>query len=399
MKRIYLDHAATTPLDKRVAQTMRDFEVRYFGNPSSIHREGQEARAKIDFARAQIAEFIAAKPQEIVFTSGATEANNFAIQGLVNYAVQKLKIKPHVVTTRLEHHSVYNLVKELEKRGVIEATFIKPSSDGMINAEAVLKAVKKNTVLVSVIFACNEIGSILPVREIGKLLSAQRSSLVPIFHVDAVQALKFLNCNVEKLNCDLLTLSAHKIYGPKGIGAIYIKGGLSAQGGPAAGGKMQNLMFGGSQEYGRRPGTQNTAGIIGFAKAVELLGPLEVRQKNELRISKLRDSLIKELLKIPKVELNGPQGEDRLADNVSVTIDGVDQDSIMTALDLAGISASTGSACVSGSSEPSHVIEALGKVSKGQSATLRLTLGRDTSASEIKQTSKALVQIIKNLRQ
>lgn len=389
MKRIYLDHAATTPVDKRVAKEMRDFELEYFGNPSSVHREGQEARARIDFARAQVAEFIAAKPQEIIFTSGATESNNLAIQGVVNHAVQKLKIKPHVVTTRLEHHSVYNLVKDLEKMGVIEATFVKPSSDGMIQTSDVIKAVKKNTALVSVIFVSNEIGSILPVREIGKALSAEGRTPRPLFHVDAAQALKFLNCNVEKLNCDLLTLSAHKIYGPKGIGALYVKTGV----------KMQNLMLGGSQEYGRRPGTQNTAGIIGFAKAIELLGTLEARQKGAGKIIKLRDKLIHELLKIPGLELNGPQGGNRTANNVSITISGIDQDSIMTALDLAGIAASTGSACVSGSSEPSHVIEALGKVRGKNSSTLRLTLGKATTDSEIKQAVKIIAEAIKTLRQ
>src|SRR3989344_2185769 len=396
MKRIYLDHAATTPIDNSVAKAMRDFELVYFGNPSSVHREGQEARARIDFARAQVAEFIAAKPQEIIFTSGATEANNLAIHGVVNHAIQKLKIKPHVVTTQLEHHSVYNLVKDLEKRGVVEATFVKPSADGMISAANVIKAIKKNTVLISIIFVSNEIGSILPVREIGRLLKANSYPANPLFHVDAVQALKFLNCNVEKLGCDLLTLSAHKIYGPKGIGVLYIKSGLSAGGGPASGEKMQNLMFGGAQEYGQRPGTQNTAGIIGFAKAVELLGSLEARQKNAGKIAKLRDALVKELLKISLLELNGPLGENRTADNVSITIYGVDQDSLMTALDLVGVSASTGSACVSGSSEASHVIEALGKTSIQKSATLRLTLGKDNTSAEIKRVAMLIKQIILN---
>jgi cysteine desulfurase len=386
MKRIYLDHAATTPLDKRVAKAMADFELKNYGNPSSVHREGQDARAQIDFARASIAGFIAAKPQEIIFTSGATEANNMAILGVVNYAIATKKQKPHVITTELEHHSVYNTIKELEKRGAVEATFIKPSPNGLITSEQVMVEVKSNTVLVSVIFVSNEIGSVLPVREIGKALSQLKPK--PAFHIDAVQAEKFYNCNVEKLECDLLTLSAHKVYGPKGIGALYAKTGL----------KMQNLTFGGAQEYGRRPGTQNTAGIIGFAKSLELLGSLETRQKAADKIAVLRDKLISGLLKIKQVELNGPKGNDRTADNVSITVHGVDQDAFMTALDLAGIAGSTGSACVSGSSEPSHVIAALGKVSSGTSSTLRLTLGKDTKLSEITAAIKTVAKITKRLR-
>ncbi|OGE87597.1 MAG: hypothetical protein A3J07_02670 [Candidatus Doudnabacteria bacterium RIFCSPLOWO2_02_FULL_49_13] len=384
MRRIYLDHAATTPVNPHVAQHMRDFELQHFGNPSSSHREGQNARAKIDFARAAVGKFLNAKPQEIVFTSGATEANNLATQGVINYAVQKNKSKPHVVTTQLEHQSVYNTVKELEKRGVIEATFVKPDKNGKIRPDQILKAVKKNTELVSVIFVSNEIGTILPIREIGQSIKG----LKPIFHVDAVQAAQFYNCNVEKLGCDLLTLSAHKIYGPKGIGALYIKSGL----------KLANLTFGGSQEYGKRPGTQNTAGIMGFAKAIELLGPLENRQDQARKISTLRDLLIDNALRIKNVELNGPTGEERAANNASLTVYGVDQDALMTALDLAGIAASTGSACVSGSSVPSHVIEALGKIGQADAATIRLTLGQNTKPSEIKSAVNILTKIIKQLR-
>jgi cysteine desulfurase len=386
MTRIYLDYAATTPIESQVAKAMRDFEMRYFGNPSSTHREGQKARAKIDFARAAIAKFINAKPQEIIFTSGATEANNLAIKGVINYATNVLKIqKPHVVTTKLEHQSVYNLIKELESRGVIEATFVSPSKDGMIEAQDVINAVKENTVLVSIIFVSNEIGSILSVREIGSLIKDRRSRIV--YHIDAVQAAKFYNCNVEKLGCDLLTLSAHKIFGPKGIGALYIKPGV----------KIANLMYGGSQEYGKRPGTQNTAGIIGFAKAVELLGSLEERQENAEKISKLRDKLILGISKIKKKELNGPTGDKRTADNVNFTIYDVDQDALMTGLDLAGIAASTGSACVSGSSQPSHVIEALGKINNRQAATVRFTLSRYTTDKEIDYTVKILSELIARL--
>ncbi len=383
MKRIYLDHAATTPLDKRISRQMRDFELEFFGNPNSTHREGQKARGLIDQARGRVAKFLAAKPQEIIFTSGATEANNLAIQGVVNYHLLHKKGRPHVVTTKLEHQSVYNTIRELEIRGVIDATFVTPNREGLIFAEQIAKAIKSNTILVSVIFVSNEIGTLLPIREIRKSLPANIA-----LHVDAVQAAKFYNLNVEKLGCDLLTLSAHKLYGPKGIAALYVKTGL----------KMANLSFGGSQEFGRRPGTQNTSGIIGFAQALDQLGGLEERQALGAKLIKLRDTLIKNLSEIPDSELNGPVGESRTPDNVSWTFFGIDQDELMTALDLAGVSASSGSACVSGSSEPSHVIEALGKVTERIAATLRLTLGRTTTASEIKTTSDIIKKIISQLR-
>ncbi len=386
MKRIYLDYAATTPINKSVSKEMRDFELEFFGNPSSTHREGQQARAKIDFAREVVAKFLNAKPQEIVFTSGATEANNMAINGVVSNAIYLQKIKPHIITTKLEHQSVYNTIKVLQERGVVDATFINPTPDGLINADDVIKAITDRTVLISCIFVSNEIGSILPVRELGKLIKEKDSSIV--FHIDAVQAAQFYNCNVDKLNCDLLTLSAHKISGPKGIGALFIKTGL----------KLDRLVEGGAQEYDRRPGTQNTSGIIGFAKAVELLESLEARQKNSEKISKLRDKIISETLKISNVELNGPEGESRAANNANFTIYDIDQDALMTSLDLAGISASTGSACVSGSSEPSHVIQSLGKVNNRLAATVRFTLGIETKTKDIDYVCKTVTELINKLR-
>ncbi|MBI4049296.1 MAG: cysteine desulfurase [Candidatus Doudnabacteria bacterium] len=389
MKRIYLDHAATTPLDKRVAKTMRDFELKYFGNPSSIHHEGQQARAEIDFARAKIAEFLVCKPQEIIFTSGATEANNLAIKGVVSHAIFKLGIKPHIITTELEHQSVYNVVKELADRGVAEASFIKPSADGLVFPEQIIKEIKDNTVLVSTIFVSNEIGSVIPVREISKQLSLIRANSRIVYHVDAVQAAKFFNCNVEKLGCDLLTLSAHKLYGPKGIGVLYVKTGT----------KIDSLLQGGSQEYGLRPGTQNTAGIIGMACAIELLGPLEERQRQAAEIKKLRDRLWDSIKKILGVEINGPVGDSRSPENLSITIYKTDQDALIAALDLAGFAVSTGSACVSGSSKPSHVIQALGKITDGPTATLRITLGKDNTKREIDSFIKTFPEIIKKLRQ
>jgi cysteine desulfurase len=369
-KRIYLDNTATTPLDPKVALAMHEFEKKYYGNPSSIHREGQKARAKIDFARARMAQFINAKPQEIIFTSGATESNNLAIQGVVNYHLQHFKSKPHVIATELEHHSVHSVIKKLANRRVIEATFVKPSREGLIGTEKILKNIKKNTILISVIFISNEIGSVLPIREIGNSLATINLNLKSkiLFHTDAVQAIKFYNCNVDKLGVDLMSISAHKINGPKGIGALYIKTGA----------KLENLFYGGKQEYELRPGTQNTTGIIGMAKAYELLGSLENRQANAGKITKIRNKILKNLLKNKRVELNGPNDENRSPDNINITVRGSDSDTLIARLDLAGIAASTGSACVSGSTEPSHVIKSLGKKLPAKSAVLRLTLDKNS---------------------
>ncbi|HEV8601489.1 MAG TPA: cysteine desulfurase family protein [Patescibacteria group bacterium] len=390
MNRIYLDHAATTPVDKRVSKVMRDFELKVFGNPSSVHREGQTARAKIDFARAEVAKFLNCKPQEIIFTSGATEANNHAIKGTVGRAINSWGLKPHVITTKLEHQSVYNVVKDLMERGVVDASFVSPDKNGMIRPENIVKEIRDNTVLVSCIFVSNEIGSILPVREIGKAIADvnTRQNNKIMFHIDAVQAAKFYNCNVDKLNCDLLTLSAHKINGPKGIGCLFIKAGT----------KIDNLLMGGAQEYDKRPGTQNTAGIIGFATAIKVLGSLDERQDAANKIRSLRNKFYENIKNLLNVELNGPEGESRNPENVSLTVYDVDQDALITALDLSGIAASTGSACVSGSSHPSHVIEALGKITDREAATVRFTLGKSNTDKELAYVSKAFSQILNKLR-
>jgi cysteine desulfurase len=364
-------------LDKKVVLAMSEFQEEFFGNPNSIHLEGQQARAKIDFARQTIAESIFAKPQEIIFTSGATEANNMAVKGVVSYAFANLNEKPHIVTTLLEHQSVYQTVKKMEEKGIIEATYVKPSKEGLIKVEDVIAAIKDNTVLVSVIFVSNEIGSVLPIREIGKYLAEANKKLKQkiYFHTDAVQAYKYYNCHVEKLGVDLMTISGHKINGPKGIGALYVKGGS----------KIDNLMEGGSQEYDRRPGTQNTVGIIGFAEAVKLLGDFEAKQKAGEQIRQLSSQLLDELKNIKDCELNGPEGENRAPDNVNFTLKGIDQETVIAKFDLAGFAVSTGSACVSGSTKPSHVIESLGKNYMEPSATIRITLGKQNTLNEIKK--------------
>ncbi len=386
MKRIYLDNAATTLIDKKIAKNMATFETKFFGNPNSIHREGQDARAKIDFARQSIADFFNCKPQEIIFTSGATESNNLAIQGVVSEYVHAHNMKPHVITTQLEHLSVYNTVKELERKGIVEATFIKPDTNGVIKPEQVIKEIKENTVLISMIFISNEIGTILPIREVGKLLVQinQTNKYKILLHTDAVQAVKFYNCNVEKLGVDLLSFSAHKIHGPKGIGGLFVKSGI----------KIGNLMFGGSQEYDLRPGTQNSPGIIGMAQAYELLGPLEDRQAAAEKIRHTKTYLVEQLSKINSIEFNGTTDTEHSApDILNFSVWDKDQEMVIAKLDLAGIAVSTGSACVSGSTKPSHVINALGKVSEREAATIRISF--DTQNT--KEDADYLIKTIKAL--
>lgn len=385
-KRIYFDNAATTPLDKKVAKAMEKFQAEFFGNPNSIHYEGQQARARIDFARADIAISIGAQPQEVIFTSGATESNNFAIKGVVAFALPHMNEKPHVITTLLEHQSVYNTVKKMEEQGIIEATYLKPDHEGLIKTEYVIRSIKDNTVLISLIFVSNEIGSVLPIRQVGKLLNEinakQRHAIV--FHTDAVQAYKYYNCHVEKLGVDLMTISSHKINGPKGIGALYVKSGT----------KLKNLLHGGSQEYGLRPGTQNSTGIIGFAEAVKLLGDFEAKQQSGQKIRNLSEKLLTAIKKIKDFEINGPTGEDRAPDNTNFTIKGTDQEMAIAKLDLAGFAVSTGSACVSGSAEPSHVILSLSKNYTAPAATVRISLGKQNTEAEIKK----LITLLENIK-
>ncbi len=381
--RVYLDNAATTPLDKKVADTMRKFDLRYLGNPNSIHREGQEARAQIDFARENISHFFFCQPQEIIFTSGATESNNLAIQGVVSYHLGSQPSKPHVITTLLEHQSVYNVVKELERKEIIEATFIKPDKNGIVAAEEFIKEIKDNTVLISAIFVSNEIGSVLPIRELGKLLTEynKRSGHKVYLHTDAAQAIKFYNCHVDKLGVDFLTFSGHKINGPKGIGGLYIKSGVN----------LSNLMFGGSQEYDKRPGTQNTTGIIGLAKAIELLGDFEQRQSRGVKIRKLKTLIANEFKHTKEIEINGNiTDENSCPDIISLAINGADQEMVIAKLDLAGFAVSTGSACVSGSTEPSHVIKALGRVGKDDRATIRISLSTQNTTKQLKELAKVI---------
>ena len=378
MKRVYLDYAATTPTDPRVVEAMRPYFNEKYGNASSIHTFGQEARAAVEKAREQVAALIGAGPEEIVFTSGGTEADNFALEGI---AFASEKKGDHIITSAIEHHAVYECSKFLEKRG-FKITYIPVDKDGLVDPEAVRKAVTDKTILVSIMHANNEIGTIEPVAEISKIVKGKGIC----FHTDAVQTVGHLSVKVNELGVDLLSISAHKLYGPKGVGALYIRKGT----------RLVPFLHGGGQENGRRASTHNVPGIVGFGVAAELAGK-EMDHENS-RISALRDKLIKGILgKIPDSRLNG-HPDLRLPNNVNVIIQYVEGESMLLNLDMQGVAASTGSACTSGSLEPSHVLLALGLSPELAHGSLRFTLGKYTTEEDIDHVLRILPDIVKKLR-
>jgi cysteine desulfurase len=397
-KKIYLDYAATTPIDPKVLRAMLPYLKKEYGNPSSIYNLGQRAQMAIDEAREKVSRFLNCSPSEIIFTGSATEANNLAIFGTVR-AAKKQRIKPHIITSKIEHHAILEPCHQLEREGV-EVTYLPVSKEGLVKVSDVKKAIRENTVLVSVMYANNEIGTIQPIREIANVIHnfkdsksqapnfkqiPNHKSQFPIFHTDAVQAVNYLDCDVQKLGVDLLTLSGHKIYGPKGVGALYIKEGIP----------IEPLIYGGGQENGMRSGTENVAGIVGLGAAI---GEIRNSRSEIRRIKKLRDKLIDGILKkIPGARLNGSR-ENRLPNNVNVSISGVEGESMVIALDQEGICVSTGSACSSRSLEPSHVLRALGLSPKEAHGSLRLTLGRYTTQEEINKVLKVLPKVVEKLR-
>ncbi|MFA7319448.1 MAG: cysteine desulfurase family protein [Parcubacteria group bacterium] len=410
MKKIYLDYAATTPVDKKVLASMLPYFSEKFGNASSLHNFGMEASEAVEKARQVTADFFGAdEKEEIIFTSGATEANNLAIKGVVKayyakgvgtpdvqmhsgHPVSRI-VKPHIITTAFEHHCVLYTVKRLEKEGLIEATCIAPQKDGVIRAEDVKKAIRKNTILVSVMYVNNEIGTVQPIAQIGKALrntklirNTKVRNIYPLFHTDATQTVNYFDCDVKKLGVDLLSMSAHKIYGPKGVGALYVKKGTP----------IKMIQDGGAQENGMRAGTINSTGIVGLGEALRLVKSEKLRVKSS--IEKLRNYLIEKVLKeIPKTKLNGSKIK-RSPNNANFSFSDVEGESLLIMLDAAGIAASTGSACSSGSLAPSHVLMSLGMKAEEAHGSLRLTLGKQTTKKEIDETVKQLKKIIFDLR-
>ena len=378
MKRIYLDYAATTPIHSEVVKAMLPYFTEAFGNPSSIHSYGQEAKGSIEEARVKVADLIGARSEELVFTSGGTEADNFAIKGIAFANESKGN---HIITSSIEHHAVIETCQFLERRG-FRITYLSVDGDGLVDPDDVRKAITDKTTLISVMHASNEMGTIEPIAEIGKV--ATEAGIY--FHTDAVQTVGHIPVNVNELGVDLLSMSAHKLYGPKGVGALYIRKGT----------KLTPFMHGGEQERRRRASTENVPGIVGFGKAAEL-AQHETGEEVK-RLTYLRDQLIKGLLEqIDHTRLNGHPLK-RLPNNVNVSVDFVEGESMLLNLDLEGICASTGSACSSSSLEPSHVLLALGLSHEQAHGSLRFSLGKWTTEEEIERVLDVLPRVVAKLR-
>lgn len=376
MKRIYMDHAATTPVDKEVVKTMLPYFTELFGNASSLHSFGQEAKDALEESRRIIAKSINAKPEEIIFTSGGTESDNMAIKEIVFSS----KNKNHIITSAIEHHAVLHTCEFLEKQG-FKVTYLPVDRYGLVNPADVEKAITSKTALVSIMHANNEIGTIEPIAEIGKICSKYKV----YFHTDAVQTFSKVPINVKKMCIDLLSASSHKLYGPKGVGFLYIKKGT----------KISPLIHGGGHEQGMRSGTENVAGIVGFAKAVQIA--IKNMRKEIKEETRLRDKLINGVLKISNTRLNGHPTE-RLAGNANFSFGGIEGESLVMHLDMKGIAASTGSACSTHSLKPSHVLTAIGLTPMQAHGSLRLTLGRENTEKDINYILRILPDIVKNLR-
>lgn len=373
---IYLDHAATTALDQRVLEAMLPYLTTEYGNASSIYTLGRHSMQAIDRSREQIAEILHCRPTELIFTGGGSESDNLALKGLAFTAQKKGN---HLITTPIEHHAVLHTCQYLERFG-FKTTYLPVDQFGRVDPDDVARAMTDQTILVSVMYANNEVGTIEPIAEIGRIC---RDRKVP-FHVDAVQAGGVLSLDVAALNVDLLSLSAHKFYGPKGVGMLYTRQGI----------RLLPQLQGGSQERGKRAGTENVAGIVGAATALRLA--YEDQPTLQPQIQALRDRLIAGVLTIPDSELTGHPGE-RLPNNASFAFKGIEGESILLSLDLLGFAASTGSACTSGSVDPSHVLLALGFTADDARGSLRLTLGKENTTEDIEAFLAVLPGILEKL--
>jgi cysteine desulfurase len=381
MKRIFLDHASTTKVDEEVIKAMLPYFSEYFGNPSSIHVFGREAREAIDIARTHVGDILGARDDEIIFTAGGTESDNLAIKGLAYLNKEKRTTKgPHIITSTIEHPGVLEVCRHLETQG-FQVKYLPVDTQGLIDLETLKASISKNTFLFSFMFANNEIGTIEPIEEIGKL--AQEQDIT--FHTDAVQAVTKVPIDVKKQHIDMLALSSHKIYGPKGIGALYIRNGI----------KVQPIIHGGGHEKGMRSSTLNTPGIVGLGKACELAKKRMTVDNSRMKI--LRDSLIKNVLQIEESYLNG-HPEKRLVNNAHFRFTGIEGESLLLGLDEQGIATSTGSACSSKKLQASHVLLAIGLDPVQAHGSLRISLGRENTKEEITLVSKTLPQIVERLR-
>ncbi|MDX9870926.1 MAG: cysteine desulfurase NifS [Clostridia bacterium] len=378
MKRIYLDHSATTPVRSEVAEVICEHLTEKFGNPSSVHSFGREARESLEKAREQVAAMINAKPEEIIFTSGGTEADNMAILGSTEKYLGQGK---HIITSAIEHHAVLHPCEHLQQKG-FKLTILPVDEHGIVNVDDLKKALTPDTVLISIMHANNEVGSIQPIEEIGAI--AREKGI--LFHTDAVQSLGKIPVDVQKLPVDLLAGSAHKLYGPKGVGFLYVRKGA----------KLSPRIFGGGQEKKRRSGTENIAGIVGLGKAMELAA--QELSTEMPRLAELRDRLLTGLMdKIPHVKLNGHPTL-RLPNNVNLSFQFVEGESLLLSLDMKGIAASSGSACTSGSLDPSHVLLAMGMAHEVAHGSVRMTLGSVNTAEDIEYVLEVFPPIVERLR-
>lgn len=378
MERIYLDNAATTRVRPEVAAEMMPILTEVYGNASSVHSFGREAKKALEKARSQVAAAIGAKKEEIYFTAGGSESDNWAIKGIAHALRKK---GTHLITTAIEHHAVLHTCQALEKEG-FEVTYLPVDEYGLVTPEQVEAAIRPDTILVSVMMANNEIGTIEPVEEIGAVCKKHGV----LFHTDAVQAIGHVPVDVKAMNIDLLSLSGHKFYAPKGVGALYIRTGV----------RPLNLIDGGAQERNRRAGTENLPAIVGMGKAIELI--CAEMEEDGRRLTALRDKLIAGILeKIPESRLNGHPTR-RLPGNVNVSIRYIEGEALLLSLDMAGIAASSGSACTSGSLDPSHVLLAIGLPHEIAHGSLRLSLGHETTEEEIDRVLEELPRIVERLR-
>ena len=379
MKRIYLDHAATTPLDPQVLEKMMPYLTGNFGNPSSIHFFGREARKAVEDARVVVAKEIGADGlQEIIFTGGGSESDNLAIKGV---ALANRERGNHIITSAIEHHAVFDTAHSLEKQG-FQVTYLPVDGTGLVRVEDLVNSLTDRTILVSIMHANNEVGTIQPIGEIGRVLRERKI----LFHTDAVQTVGTIPVNVKDLSVDLLSMAAHKFYGPKGVGALYVRKGV----------KMAPVIHGGAQERNRRAGTENVAGIVGLAAALQLAN--QHMAENQPRITGLRDYLIdKVLADFEHVCLNGHRTK-RLPGNANFSFEFIEGESLLLNLDLKGIAASSGSACTSGSLEPSHVLLGMGICHEIAHGSLRLSIGKSNTREEIDYVLEVLPEIVIKLR-
>ncbi|HXH21081.1 MAG TPA: cysteine desulfurase family protein [Dehalococcoidia bacterium] len=381
-RRVYLDHAATTPIDGRVVEVMVRYLQIDWGNPSSIYYEGREARKALEAARRTVAGVLGARPNEVIFTSGGSEGDNTAIRGVAFAARNR---GSHIITSAIEHHAVLHAVEQLEREG-FEATYLPVDREGFVDPEDLRRAIRPDTTLVSIMYANNEVGTIEPLRELVAVTKEANRHIA--FHTDAVQAAGILDLNVDHLGVDLLTLTAHKVYGPKGIGALYVRSRTPFVG----------QVLGGSQERNRRAGTENVAGAVGLAKALQLA--YEEREQRVAHVRRLRDYLWAELpQRLSGVRLTGPRAPDkRLPGNYSCCIEGVEGEAVLIQLDLNGIAASSGSACTTGSLEPSHVLTAMGVPADLARGSLRISIGKDNTQADIDRLLEVLPRVVTKLR-